>query len=64
MAFKGEGEVILLIGETTGWLGQSLYLRELCGREAGAPPPVDLVEEKENGDFVRSQSCSRTSCAS
>ena len=30
-----------------------MYLRELCGREEGAPPPVDLLEERENGDFVR-----------
>jgi phosphoribosylformylglycinamidine synthase II len=53
LSFKAEGEVILVIGETQGWLGQSLYLRELCAREAGAPPPVDLIEERENGDFVR-----------
>jgi phosphoribosylformylglycinamidine synthase len=53
LAFKGEGEAILLIGETTGWLGQSMYLREICDREDGAPPPVDLTEERENGDFVR-----------
>jgi phosphoribosylformylglycinamidine synthase len=53
LAFKAEGEAILLIGETQGWLGQSLYLRDLCRREAGAPPPVDLIEERENGDFVR-----------
>ncbi len=53
LAFKAEGEAIVLIGETIGWLGQSLYLRDLCGREEGAPPPVDLVEERENGDFVR-----------
>ena len=37
----------------TGWLGQSMYLREICGREEGAPPPVDLAAEKRNGDFVR-----------
>ena len=30
-----------------------MYLRELCSREEGAPPPVDLIEERENGDFVR-----------
>ena len=46
-------EAILLIGETTGWLGQSLYLREICEREEGAPPPVDLAVERRNGDFVR-----------
>jgi phosphoribosylformylglycinamidine synthase len=53
LAFKRDGEAILLIGETTGWLGQSMYLRELCGREEGEPPPVDVIEERENGDFVR-----------
>ena len=54
LAFKGAGDSILLVGETTGWLGQSMYLREICGREEGAPPPVDLTEERENGDLVRS----------
>jgi phosphoribosylformylglycinamidine synthase II len=49
------GQAIILIGETKGWLGQSLYLRELHGREDGAPPPVDLPVERRNGDFVRQQ---------
>jgi phosphoribosylformylglycinamidine synthase II len=53
LAFKSEGEAILVIGETSGWLGQSLYLRDICGREDGAPPPVDLAVEKRHGDFVR-----------
>ena len=53
LGFVREGEAILLVGETRGWLGQSLYLREICGREEGAPPPVDLAAEKRNGDFVR-----------
>ncbi|MCX8254485.1 Phosphoribosylformylglycinamidine synthase subunit PurL [Beijerinckiaceae bacterium RH AL1] len=53
IGFVAEGEAILLVGATTGWLGQSIYLREICGREAGAPPPVDLAAEKANGDFVR-----------
>jgi phosphoribosylformylglycinamidine synthase subunit PurL len=53
LAFKAEGEAILLIGETHGWLGQSVYLRDICGREEGAPPPVDLAAEKRNGDVVR-----------
>jgi phosphoribosylformylglycinamidine synthase II len=47
------GDVLVLIGETHGELGSSLYLRELFGREEGAPPPVDLLAEKRNGDFVR-----------
>ena len=54
LAFKKEGEAILVVGETTGWLGQSIWLREICAREEGAPPPVDLIEERENGEFVRS----------
>lgn len=53
LAFKAEGEAILLIGDTHGWLGQSVYLRDICGREEGAPPPVDLAAEKRNGDCVR-----------
>ena len=53
LAFKAGGEAILLIGETHGWLGQSVYLRDICGREEGAPPPVDLAAEKRNGDVVR-----------
>jgi phosphoribosylformylglycinamidine synthase len=38
---------------TQGSVGQSLWLRDICGREDGAPPPVDLAAEKRNGDFVR-----------
>ena len=53
IAFKSEGESILLIGETRGWLGQSAYLRDICGREEGAPPPVDLAAERRHGEFVR-----------
>jgi phosphoribosylformylglycinamidine synthase len=46
---------IVLIGTTKGWLGQSLWLREIAGREDGAPPPVDLAAERAAGDFVRTQ---------
>jgi phosphoribosylformylglycinamidine synthase len=53
LAFKAEGEAILLVGAGQGWLGQSLWLRDVCGREEGAPPPVDLAAEKRHGDFVR-----------
>jgi phosphoribosylformylglycinamidine synthase len=28
-------------------------LRDICGREEGAPPPVDLAAEKRNGCVVR-----------
>jgi phosphoribosylformylglycinamidine synthase len=53
LGFKAADETILLVGEATGWLGQSVYLRDICGREEGAPPPVDLAAERRNGDFVR-----------
>jgi phosphoribosylformylglycinamidine synthase subunit PurL len=46
---------IVLVGVTQGWLGQSLWLREVAGREEGAPPPVDLTVERATGDFVRAQ---------
>ncbi len=56
-ALKREGDVIVLVGGGggDGWLGQSLYLREIHGREEGAPPPVDLAAERRTGDFVRRQ---------
>ncbi|GAA0643398.1 phosphoribosylformylglycinamidine synthase subunit PurL [Brevundimonas lenta] len=50
-----EGDVLVLIGETVGELGASIYLREVLGREDGAPPPVDLALERKTGDFVREQ---------
>ena len=52
LAMPAKGDLVL-IGDTQGWLGQSLWLREIAGREEGAPPPVDLVAERRNGDFVR-----------
>jgi phosphoribosylformylglycinamidine synthase II len=51
--FARDGEAILLIGASEGWLGQSVYLRDVCGAATGAPPPVDLAAERRNGDFVR-----------
>ncbi|MGC2412746.1 MAG: phosphoribosylformylglycinamidine synthase subunit PurL [Stellaceae bacterium] len=55
LALKHDGDALILVGETKGHLGASLYLREIEGREAGPPPPVDLVAERRNGDFVRGQ---------
>ncbi|MFZ5676094.1 MAG: phosphoribosylformylglycinamidine synthase subunit PurL [Pseudomonadota bacterium] len=54
LAFKAEGETILLVGGHGTHLGQSIYLREVLGREEGAPPRVDLAHEKRHGDLIRS----------
>jgi phosphoribosylformylglycinamidine synthase len=53
VAFKRSGSNVVLIGETKGWLGSSLYLREICKREDGAPPPVALHRERRAGELVR-----------
>jgi phosphoribosylformylglycinamidine synthase II len=55
LALKRDGDALILIGETRGHLGASVYLREIEGREDGPPPPVDLAAERKNGDFVRQQ---------
>jgi phosphoribosylformylglycinamidine synthase len=56
IAFKAEGELIYVVtaGDMLGpHLGQSLWLREIAGRESGPPPPVDLVGERRAGEAVR-----------
>jgi len=52
LAFKAEGEDVLLVGGAPGWLGRSAWLATIAGREEGAPPPVDLAAERRNGEFV------------
>ncbi len=56
MGFVGQGESIVLIGETTGHMGCSQYLAEIEGRDVndlGPAPHVDLELERKTGDFVR-----------
>ena len=53
IGFKEPGESIILLGETKGWLGCSLYLQIVVGRDDGAPPPVDLAAERRAGVCVR-----------
>ncbi len=55
LAFAREGLVLVLVGLGQGWLSCSLFLREIMGREEGAPPPVDLALERRHGIFVRQQ---------
>ncbi|KEZ20211.1 Phosphoribosylformylglycinamidine synthase 2 [Sphingobium yanoikuyae] len=53
VAFKNEGDAIWLVGGEGKHLGQSIWLREIAGREAGDAPKVDLAVERANGDAVR-----------
>jgi phosphoribosylformylglycinamidine synthase subunit PurL len=52
LGFKYEDDAILLLGGVGTHLGQSIYLREVLGREEGAPPSVDLGRERKHGKFV------------
>ena len=54
IAFRRTGDIVLAIGERGGHLGQSLWLREVHGREEGPPPPVDLKAERRTATFIRS----------
>ena len=64
VALNGPDDALVLVGETRGHLGASLYLREIAGSEDGAAPEVDLAAERRNGDFVRTliQSGRVTTC--
>jgi len=48
-----EGHLALLLGVTTGHLGQSALLCEVFNREDGDAPPVDLAAERAHGEFIR-----------
>jgi phosphoribosylformylglycinamidine synthase len=52
MPEKGD---LVLIGGAPTHLGQSLWLREILGREEGAPPKIDFAAERRHGDFVRAR---------
>src|SRR5690242_13306411 len=53
IAFKAEGEGIILIGHTKGHVGQSLWLDVCHGSREGAPPAVDLAVERRAGECIR-----------
>jgi phosphoribosylformylglycinamidine synthase len=53
IAFKREGERIWVLGGEGKHLGQSLWLREIHGREEGEAPQVDLSAERVRGELVR-----------
>jgi phosphoribosylformylglycinamidine synthase len=53
IAFKDEGEHLVLIGHSKSHVGQSLWLELCCGRREGPPPPVDLAAERRAGECLR-----------
>ncbi|MGY9046937.1 MAG: phosphoribosylformylglycinamidine synthase subunit PurL [Rhodobacterales bacterium] len=62
LGFARDGHVALVIGETTGHLGQSALLAEIFNREDGDAPHVDLAAERRNGDFIRDNRALICSC--
>jgi len=53
IAFKSAGETLVLLGHSTGHVGQSLWLDVCHGRRDGAAPPVDLSVERRLGELLR-----------
>jgi phosphoribosylformylglycinamidine synthase subunit PurL len=53
IGFKGANEWIILLGDSKGQIGQSIWLRECFGIESGPPPIIDLPAERKTGEFVR-----------
>ena len=46
------GQVLILIGETNGHLGQSALLEEVLKLELGEPPKIDLDKELQTGQLL------------
>jgi phosphoribosylformylglycinamidine synthase len=53
LGFRNAGDTLMLIGGIGTHLGQSLYLREVHGREEGMPPEIDLEAERTHGELIR-----------
>ncbi len=50
--FKAAGDAVVLIGESFEELGGTEYLKVVHGLEAGAPPTIDLEQEKRNQELL------------
>jgi phosphoribosylformylglycinamidine synthase len=53
IAVKAAGETLVLLGHSTGHVGQSLWLDTCHGRRDGTAPPVDLNVEKRLGALTQ-----------
>ncbi len=52
MKTKKVGNVIIIVGKTLGHLGQSSFMREINSVYEGAPPEINLTNEKNNGQSI------------
>ena len=50
---KRDNDTVLLVGKTDGYLGQSIYAKEILNIISGLPPKVNLKNEKKIGDIIR-----------
>ena len=52
MKTKKVGNLIIVVGKTFGHLGQSSFMREIYSANEGAPPEINLTNEKNNGNSI------------
>ncbi len=52
MKLKKEGNIVLVIGKTEGYLDQSIFSRTVLLEKKGPPPEVNLFNEKNNGETI------------
>ena len=52
MKLKMEGNIVLVIGKTEGYLDQSIFSRTVLLEKKGPPPEVNLFNEKNNGETI------------
>ena len=52
MDFKKQGNIVYVIGKTEGHLDQSIFAKELLNEKKGAPPSVNLFNEKNIGETL------------
>jgi phosphoribosylformylglycinamidine synthase II len=52
MDFKKEGNIVYVVGKTEGHLDQSVFAKDLLNEKKGAPPSVNLFNEKNIGETL------------
>ncbi len=52
MNFKEEANIVYVIGKTEGHLDQSIFAKEFLNEKKGAPPSINLFNEKNIGETL------------